>query len=231
MENLHPIGDERPDYLPTEQERLRPEESEIEPGIKGADDAAFSRVLGESVEVMVREAIPYALIGGIASSGYGRPRWTHDIDILVKPEDAERTLEAFKRQGFATEKTDLRWLYKAFKWRVMVDIIFRSTGGIHLDSDMVMRATEGEFLGHRVRFAAPEDLLVMKAVVHDENGPRHWHDALGLIAGTPLDWDYLLRRARRAPRRVLSLLVYAHSLDLHVPNKVIRELFEQLYGE
>ena len=80
----------------------------------------------------------------------------------------------------------------------MVDIIFRSTGGIHLDTDMVTRATEGEFLGRRVRFVAPEDLLVMKAVVHDEEGPRHWHDALGLIASVQLDWDYLLKRARRS---------------------------------
>jgi hypothetical protein len=227
---MEPSAQERPDYLPTTEERLRPEETKS-PGIKGADDEAFSRVLGESVELMEKEAIPYALIGGIASSGYGRPRWTHDIDLLVRPEDAQRTLIAFARQGFATEKTDARWLYKAFKYRVMVDVIFRSTGGIHLDNEMVSRAVIGEFLGRRVRFAAPEDLLVMKALVHDENGPRHWHDALGLISGVDMDWDYLLKRARRAPRRVLSLLVYAHSLDLYVPNRVVRELFEQLYGE
>jgi hypothetical protein len=69
----------------------------------------------------------------------------------------------------------------------------------------------------------------MKAVVHDEEGPRHWHDALGIIMGTNLDWDYLERRASRAPRRVLSLLLYAHSIDLSVPNGVIRRLFAKVY--
>ena len=44
-----------------------------------------------------------------------------------------------------------------------------------------------------------------------------------------LDWDYLERRARRAPRRVLSLLIYAQSIDLFVPNRVIRSLFEAAY--
>src|SRR5690606_27309968 len=111
----------------------------------------------------------------------------------------------------------------------MVDIIFRSTGGIHLDTEMVERAVHGHFLGHRVRFIPPEDLLIMKSVVHSEESPRHWHDALGIIARCPLDWEYLQRRAQRAPRRVLSLLIYAHSLDLMVPNQVIRELFAKVY--
>ena len=44
-----------------------------------------------------------------------------------------------------------------------------------------------------------------------------------------LDWNYLLRRARKAPRRVLSLLVYAHSLDMAVPNYVVRTLFQEIY--
>jgi hypothetical protein len=34
----------------------------------------------------------------------------------------------------------------------------------------------------------------------------------------------------RAPRRVLSLLIYAHSLDLHVPGQTVRRLFEKVYG-
>ena len=51
----------------------------------------------------------------------------------------------------------------------------------------------------------PEDLIVIKAIVHDEESPRHWHDALGVLAGTSLDWDYLLERAKLGPNRLLSL--------------------------
>jgi hypothetical protein len=70
----------------------------------------------------------------------------------------------------------------------------------------------------------------MKAVTHDEHMPRHWHDALGLVSRCGLDWDYVLRRARQAgARRVLSLLVYAQSNDLIVPNRVIEELFDAIY--
>src|SRR5690606_20192665 len=146
-----------------------------------------------------------------------------------RPTAAETALDVLAKAGFDTEHTDATWLFKAFKHGVLVDVIFRSTGGFYLDDEMIARSVEREYLEHRVRLLAPEDLLVIKAAVHDEEGPRHWHDALGVIGVNGLDWDYLLRRARQAPRRVLSLLVYAHALDRHVPNHVVRELYREIY--
>jgi hypothetical protein len=43
----------------------------------------------------------------------------------------------------------------------------------------------------------------------------------------PIDWDYLLVRARWAPRRVLSFLWYATSVDLYVPREVLDELSQE----
>jgi hypothetical protein len=70
----------------------------------------------------------------------------------------------------------------------------------------------------------------MKAIAHDQDTPRYWHDALGIIAHTELDWDYLLQRARIGPRRVLSLLLHAQSDDLIVPDRAVRQLFEAIYS-
>jgi predicted nucleotidyltransferase len=207
----------------------RPDGSAIDPSFRGADEREFREVLKETVAALEENSIPYAIIGGLASTGFGRPRWTHDIDLFVRPEDAPRVLEALARKGFDTERTDVTWLFKAFKHQVLVDVIFFSTGGFYLDEEMLQRAETREMHGQCVRMVPPEDLLIMKAVVHDERGPRHWHDALGIIMGSKLDWDYLERRAYRAPRRVLSLLLYAHSIDLLVPNGVIRRLFERIY--
>lgn len=230
MSALHEVRDaEQPGTLSKLGSR-RPDGSWIDPNLRGADDRLFSAVLGEAVSAIEKENIPYALIGGIASTGLGRPRWTHDIDVFVKPEDADRTLDALGRHDFRTERTDERWLYKGFKHDVLVDVIFRSTGGFYLDQEMLDRAVKVQYLGHGVRLVPPEDLLIMKAVVHDEEGPRHWHDALGVLAGCTIDWSYLERRAMRAPRRVLSLLIYAHSLDMMVPNAVVRRLFDKVYG-
>jgi predicted nucleotidyltransferase len=221
MEQKHAVG------IPLE--RLAVWDPEIEEHLRCTQNGVFEQVLGEVVTALGDKSVEYALMGGIASTGLGRPRWTHDIDVFVRPNAADAALDALAAAGFDTERTDVSWLFKAFKHGVLVDVIFRSTGGFYLDDEMSARSVEREFMGHRVRLIAPEDLLVIKAAVHDEQGPRHWHDALGVIGVNELDWDYLLKRARQAPRRVLSLLVYAHSLDMNVPNHVVRELYREIY--
>lgn len=185
-------------------------------------------VLGEAVDALEQAAIPHLLVGGIASSLLGRPRCTSDIDLLVAPEDAEEALEQLAQREFRTERTNPHWLYKGFRRSVLVDLLFKLKGDIYLDSEMVLRATTRSFRGTPVCVIPPEDLLVVKAIVHDEETPRHWHDALGLVAGGDLDWEYLRRRARKAPRRVLSLLLYAASNDLLVPGRILRDLGEDL---
>lgn len=221
MDRQHAVG------IPLE--RLAGWDPEIEGHLRCTENGSFKKALGEVVTALEQAGVEYALMGGIASTGLGRPRWTHDIDVFVRPTGAETALDVLAKAGFDTEHTDATWLFKAFKHGVLVDVIFRSTGGFYLDDEMIARSVEREYLEHRVRLLAPEDLLVIKAAVHDEEGPRHWHDALGVIGVNGLDWDYLLRRARQAPRRVLSLLVYAHSLDKSVPNHVVRELFKEIY--
>jgi hypothetical protein len=43
-----------------------------------------------------------------------------------------------------------------------------------------------------------------------------------------IDWEYLVKRARKGSRRVLSLLFYALSLDLIVPDRAITALYERI---
>jgi predicted nucleotidyltransferase len=192
--------------------------------------ARFNRVLERTVEALEETRIQYVFIGGVASGGLGRPRSTHDIDVFVRPEDAEIALRALARHGFRTERTDPVWLYKGFKEGILVDIIFKSKGEIFLDPEMYRRATTAEFHGKRLKLVSPEDLIIIKAVAHSELTPSHWHDALALMTHAEIDWPYLIRRARRAPRRVLSLLLYAHSTDISVPTRSIEELFRLVYG-
>jgi hypothetical protein len=75
----------------------------------------------------------------------------------------------------------------------------------------------------------PEDLFVIKAISFDEQSNRHWFDALGLLAVRPLDWSYLVARARHGARRVLSLLVFAQADDLIVPEHAIQALHRAVY--
>jgi predicted nucleotidyltransferase len=196
-------------------------------------DETFLEVLDQASRAIEGIDVPHALIGGIASVVHGRPRWTRsreDIDFFVRFEDSHDVLEALAAAGFETEETNDQWIYKAVKDDVQVDIIFRSSGDMYLDDEMLQRIRSEEFQGHKVRVVAPEDLLVMKVVAHGEETFHYWHDALGLVARGDLDWDYLVWRARRhGTRRVLSLMLYAQSIDLVVPSRVIEDLYETIH--
>lgn len=181
--------------------------------------AAAARALSEA-------SVPYVVIGGLSTAAFARPRVTDDIDVFVRPDGAKPALQALAEAGFRTEETEPHWIYKAFKHGVLVDVIFRSTGDVYVDDEMLRRAERHEHLGVEVPLVAPEDLLVIKAVASTEDSSHHWYDALAIIAKCELDWPYLVARARQAgPRRVLSLLLYAESNDLAVPAEVIEQLF------
>jgi hypothetical protein len=114
-----------------------PNEREWTGTLPEVDEGTFLRVLGETIAVAAGTGLPHAFMGGIASTALGRPRWTHDIDLCVRREDARAMLAAFARAGYETEETDQSWLYKAMKDGVLVDVIFESTGGIELDDEML----------------------------------------------------------------------------------------------
>ncbi len=200
-----------------------------------SDNATFYEVLDEVIAGLDAGGVTYVLMGGIATTARGGHRFTHDIDVFCKPIDADRILSILAEHGFDTEKTDPKWLYKGFKHNVMVDVIFQSSGPIFLDDEMVERAISLNFNGRMVRTLGHEDLFVIKALVLNEHtismdarAQRHLLDLLTILRTCEIDWDYLLKRARQGPRRVLSMLMFAQSLDLLVPDRVIKAMVHRL---
>jgi predicted nucleotidyltransferase len=196
-------------------------------GYDYADEGELLQTLDEAQGTLRTAAIPFLVMGGIASAILGRPRWTRDIDLFVRLEDAGRAIEQFDAAGFDTSVEHPHWLAKAWRGDVVVDVISRSHKDILLDDEMLERAVEATFKEHAVRLVPPEDLVVMKAVAASEDTPRYWYDAIGIIGRAELDWDYLARRARPAgARRVLAVLLYAQSIDVIVPTHAIRALLD-----
>src|SRR5215831_20348600 len=103
-------------------------------------ESRFLEVFDETQETIRESRIPTLVIGGVASAAYGRPRWSNDLDLFVREEDAAALLREFASRGFETDQTYPDWLYKAFKDGVLVDVIFRSSGEIYLDEEMLGRA-------------------------------------------------------------------------------------------
>lgn len=194
--------------------------------VAGSDEDVFPAVLADVAASL--DGLPQGILGGIASAVYGRPRTTKDIDVFLRHGDAERALELLAARGFDVERTNESWIYKAFRDGVLVDLIFRVRCDIYFDDEMEQRCRRVEYAGVELPVVAPEDLVVTKAVVADEESPRHWHDALGVLAVNDLDWDYLVERARKSPNRILSLLHYALSVDLPVSYRAMRTLHDHV---
>jgi predicted nucleotidyltransferase len=192
---------------------------------------AFLDVLDEVLAAVRKAEIPFLFIGGIGSAVFGRDRWTHDIDVFVRPENVARLLEVLSERGFETWVQDEHWLAKARRNDVPIDVIFRSWRDILLDDEMLARARTVSFHGRELPIAPPEDLVVMKAIAAAEDTPRYWYDALAILGQTELDWDYLVARARRhGARRILSLMLFAGSVDLVVPPAPIDTLYDAISG-
>lgn len=199
--------------------------------INTEESRRFDTALFATLDALEERKVDYALIGGIAASGLGRPRPTQDIDIFVRPEDADAILEVLKEYGFETNRFNPTWIFKAYKEGVLIDIIFKSEGGFYFDDEMKNHAILVNYHGRQVRVVSPEDFILIKCAVHSEEGHHHWHDALAVLSQAKLDWDYLLHRSRKAPRRLLALLLYAQSSDIWIPNAPVQRLYESIFED
>ena len=193
------------------------------------DESTLLAVLADAQDALRERDIPFVLIGGIPSAVYGRPRATQDLDLFVRPEDKDRALEALAEDGFDTVKKEPEWLYKAAKKDVLCDVIFRAEGDFYLDEEMIERAVDEVYKGEQVLLVPREDLIIMKVVAHAEEIGHYWHDAMALLITEDIDWDYLVHRARHGTKRLLSLLIYAQSSDLLIPDDIIQRLYNQVY--
>jgi predicted nucleotidyltransferase len=184
-------------------------------------------VLDDAVSALRRAELPFLLMGGLATSVLGRDRRVTDVDLFVQDRDVAQALAVLEAAGFETMVVSPNWLAKGFKDGVLVDVISRSTHDISLTDEILEHAVEIDVQGRRLPCVAPEDLIVMKAVATTEDTARYWYDALGLLGRPDLDWAYLLRRSKQhGARRVASLLFFAQSMDLLVPDDVVDELMD-----
>jgi len=116
--------------------------------------------------------IPFALAGGLACWARGGPATDHDVDFLVKPEDAEAAHEALARAGMRPERPPEDWLLKAYHEDTMVDLIFCPSGGPVTD-ELLARAEEREVMAMRLPIASLEDVLATKLLALTEQEPDY----------------------------------------------------------
>lgn len=158
-------------------------------------EAALKRAV-----VALREArVPYLLGGSLASWARGGPLSRHDLDLVVKPEDAERALGALADAGMRTERPPEEWLFKAWDGNVLVDLIFRPKG-IEVTDEVLERGEQLDVLGMSMHVMTLEDLLVTKLLAIDEHGAE-FQGLLGIARAVreQVDWNAVRNRTHQSP--------------------------------
>lgn len=128
-----------------------------------------TKALSALVQVLEEQRIRYAIVGGVACSVRGRPRFTEDVDLVIDVPQLRLpgVLEKLRLAGFDCEAGQLipEWTRTH-----MVQFQFRDVAIDWLKpvlpclAHVIDRAPAETWMGHTVRMAIAEDLIVMKLI-------------------------------------------------------------------
>jgi hypothetical protein len=121
----------------------------------------IERTFKRGVAALREAEIPFLVGGTLASWARGGPQPRKDLDLMVKPRDAERALAALAGMGMRPERAEEDWLLKARDGDVVVDIIHRPKG-MTVDDRVLARGEQMDLLAMSVRVMALEDVMVSK---------------------------------------------------------------------
>ncbi|HXR60053.1 MAG TPA: nucleotidyltransferase [Solirubrobacterales bacterium] len=155
--------------------------------------------LKRSVAALDEGGVPYVLGGGLGCWARGGPPSSNDIDLMVKPEDAERAQQALAEAGMRPETPPEQWLRKAWDGDILIDLIYEPSG-MRIDDEVIDRGETMSVMAMQIRVMDLDDLLTTKLLALDE----HSADYRDLILITrslreQIDWPQLRERTAASP--------------------------------
>ena len=161
------------------------------------------------VEALEQVGVPYYIGGSVASSFYGLPRLTIDVDLVadLRLEHVQPLVKVLQ----ATYYIDDDMIQDAIRWRSSFNMIHQDTilkvdvfipKSRLFDQEELNRVQTKVVEGNDRLFyvASPEGTILNKLEWYRMGGEvsdRQWNDILGVlkVQGTALDMDYLQRWA------------------------------------
>jgi hypothetical protein len=181
-----------------------------------SDDDGFRAIehaLKRSAAALREADIPFLLGGSLASWARGGPETSHDLDLMIKPEDAERALQALVDAGMRAEDPPEEWLVKAWDGDVLVDLIF-APKGLPMTDEVIARGDVLAVLSMEMRVMALEDVLTTKLMALSEHALRY--ESLLRISRAlreQVDWETVRERTASSPF-ARAFFVMAEGLEI-----------------
>jgi putative nucleotidyltransferase-like protein len=161
--------------------------------------AAIEHALKRAAAALRDADIEFLLGGSLASWARGGPQTRHDLDLMIRPDDVERALEALQDAGMRAERPPEEWLVKAWDGDTLVDLIY-CPKGLPMDDDVFARGEELSVLGMEIRVMALEDVMATKLLALTEHSLRY--ESLLQIARAlreQVDWASVRARTAESP--------------------------------
>ena len=165
-------------------------------------DAGFEDIeatLKRSAAALKVAEVPFMLGGSLAVFAHGGPESCSDLDLIVKPEDAERALEVLLRLGMRREDPPEDWLLKAWDGGVLIDLIFAPLG-LRIDDRLLETADRMNVFSIDMPVMQLEDIFTTKLRSMND----HYIDYAGLLklvraVREQVDWDEVRDRTGDSP--------------------------------
>lgn len=167
-----------------------------------SDDERFAHIIDAlrvATAALDGAGVPFLLGGSLACWVHGGPAPTKDLDLALRPEDADAALTALADAGMRAERPAENWLLKAWNDGVCVDLIYEPLG-VEVTHELIAAAPVRNVHGLRIGVMRLEDVLTSKLLALDE----HFLDFEYLLAITrpireQIDWEEVRRRTEQSP--------------------------------
>jgi hypothetical protein len=181
-------------------------------------DEVLLEALKRAASILKSAEIPFALAGSFAVYAHGGASSDHDVDFLIKPEDAGRTLDAMLDAGLKVERPPEDWLVKAYYNGTLVDLIFRPVDRPVTD-EVLADSIEMKVAAISMSVLSATTLMVHKLLTFNE----HYCD---FSRGMPLarslreriDWARVRRETKGSPYAA-AFLFLIERLDI-IPSEM-----------
>lgn len=158
-------------------------------------------VYAHALQVARQAGVPFLLGGAFGLAVYtNRWRDTKDLDLLVRPQDRQKFIDALTAANFDDYYPrlayDRGWIYRSVRQDFIVDVIWQMANRrAQIDDLWFEHATPFEIRGQSLGIVPAEELLWHKLYVMQRER-CDWPDVLNLLrtSVTRLDWARLLER-------------------------------------
>jgi putative nucleotidyltransferase-like protein len=165
-------------------------------------DVGFEQIeatLKRAAAALKDSDVPFMLGGSLAVFAHGGPESCSDLDLIVKPRDAERALGVLLDHGMRREDPPEDWLLKAWDGDVLIDLIFNPVG-LDVDDELIETADRMNVLSIYMPVMRLEDVFATKLMSMND----HYLEYAGLLklvraVREQVDWHEVRSRTSESP--------------------------------